>query len=58
MVSESGDDLVEIGKLVREGAVKTSVSFVVDGLSGDGVQDGWRRALKGGIGGSVVVKVL
>jgi len=58
MVSESGEDLVKIGGLIKDGAVKTSVSFVVDGLSEDGVQDGWRRALQGGIGGSVVVKVL
>jgi NADPH:quinone reductase-like Zn-dependent oxidoreductase len=58
MVSESGEDLGEIGELIKDGAVKTSVSFVVDGLSEEGVQDGWRRALKGGIGGSVVVKVL
>jgi NADPH:quinone reductase-like Zn-dependent oxidoreductase len=58
ILSENGEQLAEIGELIEEGAVRPPVSFVADGLSEEGVQDGWTQALKGGIGGSVVVKVL
>lgn len=57
IVSETGEHLMKVGELIQKGTVKPSVSFVVDGLSEEGVRDGWNRALKGGMGGSVVVKV-
>ena len=58
IVAENGEQLVEIGQLARTGAIKPSVSLVVDGLSEEGVRDSWTRAEKGGLSGSIVVKIL
>lgn len=58
IVSENGEQLGEIAKLAQQGVLKPSVSLVVDGLTEDGVRDGWSRAEKGGLSGSVVIKVL
>ena len=37
---------------------KTSVGLVVDGLIEEGIRDGWTRGLKGGLAGSVLVRIL
>lgn len=58
MTAGNGEQVDEIAQLVQNGKTKPSVSFIVDGLTGDGVRDGWSRALKGGLSGSVVVKIL
>lgn len=58
IVEGTGKELSEIAKLWESGKVKTSVGLVVDGLTGEGVQDGWTRGLQGGLAGSVVVKIL
>lgn len=58
IVEENGEQLVEIGELVRKGAIKPSISVVVDGLTEEGVRNAWTKAEKGGLSGSVVVKIL
>jgi NADPH:quinone reductase-like Zn-dependent oxidoreductase len=58
ILEESGKQLSEIARLWQSGKIKTSVGLVVDGLTEEGVRDGWERGLKGGLSGSVVVKVL
>lgn len=57
IVEENGEQLLEIGELVRNGSVKPSIALVVGGLTEGGVRDGWTRAEKGGMSGSVVVKI-
>ena len=34
------------------------MDLVVDGLTEEGVRDGWMKGLKGGLSGSVVVRIL
>jgi NADPH2:quinone reductase len=58
IVEESGTMLEDIARLVQSSRVKPSVGVVVDGLTEEGVRDGWSRGLKGGLAGSVVVKIL
>jgi len=58
IVEESGEQLLEIGKLVSKGELKPSISIVVDGLTEQGVRESWTKAEKGGLAGSVVVKIL
>lgn len=58
IVEGNGEQLKEITALVQEGAIKPSVSVVVDGLTEGGVRDGWTKAERGGLAGSVVVKVV
>lgn len=58
IVEESGEELGEIAKLVESGKLVSSVGMVVDGLTEEGVKEGWTRGLKGGLAGSVVVKIL
>lgn len=58
IVREDGKQLGEVARLVEKGVVKPSVGFVVEGLTEEGVRDGWARGLKGGVAGSVVVKIL
>ena len=58
IVSENGEQLRDIARLLENGEIIPSVGFVVDGLREEGVRDGWAKGLKGGIAGSVVVKVL
>jgi hypothetical protein len=38
---ESGEQLSEIARLWQTGKMKTSVGLVVDGLTEEGVRDGW-----------------
>lgn len=49
MTAGNGEQLHEIASLVQDGKIKPSVGLVVDGLTEDGVRDGWSRALKGGL---------
>ena len=58
IVEGNGKQLEEIADLVQKGAIKPSVSMVVEGLTESGVRDGWTKAERGGLFGSVVVKVL
>jgi hypothetical protein len=58
IVDESGEQLAGIARLVEQGAIKPSVSAVVDGLNEEGVRDRWSRAANGGLSGSVVVRVV
>jgi NADPH2:quinone reductase len=43
---------------VESSALKPSVGMIVDGLTEEGVREGWSKGLKGGLAGSVVVKIL
>lgn len=58
IVEENGKQLGQIGKMVETGFLKTSVSLIVYPLTEGGVRDGWAKAEKGGLSGSVVVKIL
>jgi NADPH:quinone reductase-like Zn-dependent oxidoreductase len=58
ILEESGKQLSEIASLWQDGKIKTSVGLVIDGLTEEGVRRGWMRGLKGGLAGSVVVKIL
>jgi NADPH:quinone reductase-like Zn-dependent oxidoreductase len=57
ILEESGRQLRDIAGLWQSGKIKTSVGLVVDGLTEEGVRDGWTRGLKGGLAGSVVVNI-
>ncbi|KAH6679672.1 putative quinone oxidoreductase [Halenospora varia] len=57
IVSGSGEQLTEVGKMFTAGQIKPSVSVEVNGLDLEGIRTAWGTALKGGIGGTVVVKV-
>jgi NADPH:quinone reductase len=57
ILEESGKQLCEIAGLWKNGKIKTSVGLVVDGLTEEGVREGWTEGLKGGLAGSVVVKI-
>lgn len=57
VVEESGEQLADVASLIDSGELKISVGFVVDGLTEEGVRDGYSRGLKGGLSGSVVVKI-
>ncbi|KAH8684773.1 putative quinone oxidoreductase [Tricladium varicosporioides] len=57
IVSGSGEQLTEIGKMFTTGQIKPSVSIEVDGLDLEGIKTAWGTALKGGLDGTVVVKV-
>ncbi|CZS96233.1 uncharacterized protein RCO7_04986 [Rhynchosporium graminicola] len=50
--------LHSIMEMVVMGELKYSVGFVVDGLTEEGVRAGYERGLKGGLSGSVVVKIV
>jgi len=58
IVEESGTMLEDIAGLVENSGLKPSVGMVVDGLTEEGVREGWSKGLKGGLAGSVVVKIL
>ncbi|KAL2069853.1 hypothetical protein VTL71DRAFT_14532 [Oculimacula yallundae] len=58
IVEENGEQLEQIAKLIESGDLKTSVGLVIDGLTEDGVRDGYARGLRGGLSGSVVVKIV
>jgi NADPH2:quinone reductase len=58
IVEESGTILEDIAGLVESSGLKPSVGMVVDGLTEEGVREGWSKGLKGGLAGSVVVKIL
>jgi NADPH:quinone reductase len=58
ILEESGRQLSEIAGLWQSGKIKSSVGLVVDGLTEEGVRDGWTKGLKGGLSGSAVVKIL
>ena len=57
ILEESGEQLSEIAGMWVRGKIKTSVGLVVDHFSEASVREGWTRGLKGGLAGSVVVKV-
>lgn len=57
MVGPNAEGLRELSDLVDAGKLQTSVALTVDGLSEEAVRDGWGRGLKGGLSGSVVVKI-
>jgi len=57
IVDESGEQLEEVARLIESGHLKTSVGLVVDGMTEEGVRGGYSRGLKGGLSGSVVVKI-
>ncbi|KAL5318763.1 hypothetical protein ACEPPN_013829 [Leptodophora sp. 'Broadleaf-Isolate-01'] len=57
IVEESGKQLEDVARLIESGNLKTSVGLVVDGLTEEGVRGGYSRGLKGGLSGSVVVKI-
>lgn len=57
ILEESGRQLRDIAGKWQSGKIKTSVGLVVDGLTEEGVRDGWTRGLKGGLAGSVVVNI-
>ena len=57
ILEESGEQLSEIAGMWLRGKIKTSVGLVVDRFDEAGVREGWMRGLKGGLAGSVVVKV-
>lgn len=58
IVEESGEQLEEIRELVKAEKIKSSVAFLVEGLTLENVQEAWSRGLRGGLAGSAVVKVL
>jgi len=58
VVEESGTMLEDIAGLVESSGLKPSVGMVIDGLTEEGVRDGWSKGLKGALAGSVVVKIL
>jgi hypothetical protein len=58
IVEESGAVLEDIARLVESSGLKPSVGMVVDGMTEEGVREGSSRGLKGGLAGSVVVKML
>ncbi|KAE9380226.1 putative quinone oxidoreductase [Stipitochalara longipes BDJ] len=57
ILEESGQQLSEIADMWLSGKIKTSVGLIVDGLAEENVREGWLRGLKGGLAGSVVVKI-
>lgn len=58
MVGPNAEGLKELTELVEAGKLKPTVALTVDGLTEEGVKDGWGQGLKGGLAGSVVVKIV
>jgi hypothetical protein len=58
IVGENGMQLGEIGESVKKGVIRPSINLVADGLTEEDVRDGWTRAEKGVLAGSVVIKIL
>jgi len=57
IVEEDGQQLKDIADRLESGELKSSVGLVIDGLTEEGVREAYSKGLKGGLSGSVVVKI-
>ena len=57
IVEEDGQQLKDIADRLESGELKSSVGLVINGLTEEGVREAYSKGLKGGLSGSVVVKI-